>query len=160
MFVRTAGERDLETIRALLAETWHATYDAIYGVEGVTAISEHWHSVTWLKQLLRQPRSEFIVADTGAELAGVAHAVMKEDELVEVTELDVRPSMQGRGVGGLLLAELEDSFPECRLMRLEVEEKNQRARDFYRANGFVEFGRRPATQWVDAMIVSMEKRLG
>ena len=33
MFVRTAGERDLAEVRALLVETWHATYDAIYGAE-------------------------------------------------------------------------------------------------------------------------------
>lgn len=34
-FVRTAGERDLDKVRALLAETWHATYDTFYGVEKV-----------------------------------------------------------------------------------------------------------------------------
>ena len=35
MFIRTAGERDLVDIGALLAETWHATYDPIYGAAGV-----------------------------------------------------------------------------------------------------------------------------
>ena len=49
MFVRTASERDLETIKALLVETWHATYDAIYGVERVNEITTEWHSVAALK---------------------------------------------------------------------------------------------------------------
>ena len=31
MFVRTASSRDIEAVRALLVETWHDTYDAIYG---------------------------------------------------------------------------------------------------------------------------------
>ncbi|KQZ78225.1 GCN5 family acetyltransferase [Mesorhizobium sp. Root157] len=161
MFVRTASDRDLEAVKALLVETWHATYDAIYGAEGVREISGRWHSVVWLKQLLRRPRSEFIVADTGTELAGMAYAAIKENEsdVVEVEELDVRPSMQGKGIGRLLLGELEDSFWGCRLMRLEVEEKNSRALDFYRANGFVELHRRAATRWVDATIVTLEKRL-
>jgi hypothetical protein len=31
VFIRTAGERDLDEIRTLLVETWHDTYDGIYG---------------------------------------------------------------------------------------------------------------------------------
>ncbi len=162
MFVRTASERDLEAVRALLVETWHATYDPLYGAAGVTEISERWHSVVWLKQSMQRPRSEFIVADTGSELAGMAYAAIKDSDsgLVEVEELDVRPSMQGKGVGRMLLAELEESFWDCRLMRLEVEEKNGKALDFYRSGGFVEVQRRPATRWVNATIVTLEKPLG
>lgn len=162
MFVRTASERDIEAVRALLVETWHATYDPIYGAEGVAAISERWHSVVWLKQLMRRPRSEFIVADTGSELAGMAYAAIKDSDsgLVEVEELDVRPAMQGKGVGRMLLAELEESFWDCRLMRLEVEEKNGKALDFYRSGGFVEVQRRPATRVAGATIVTLEKPLG
>lgn len=162
IFIRTAGERDLAAVSALLAETWHATYDPIYGAAGVAAISERWHSIAWLRQMLRRPRSEFVVADTGAGLAGMAYAALVEgdDAAVELAELDVRPAMQGRGVGRMLLAEVEASFPECRLVRLDVEEKNVRALDFYRVNGFVEQRRRAATQWVEAMVVTLEKRLG
>lgn len=162
MFIRTASERDLEAVKTLLVETWHATYDPIYGAEGVTEISERWHSLLWLKQLMRRPRSEFIVADTGSELAGMAYAAIRENDVgvVEVEELDVRPAMQSKGVGRMLLAELEESFWDCRLMQLEVEEKNIRALDFYRAGGFAEVRRRPATRWVDATIVTLEKPLG
>jgi hypothetical protein len=57
VFVRTASERDLPAISALLAETWHATYDGPYGAAGVTEISTRWHSVDWLRQMLRRPGS-------------------------------------------------------------------------------------------------------
>ncbi len=162
MFIRTAGERDLADIGALLAETWHATYDPIYGAAGVAEISRRWHSVRWLRQMLRRDRSEFIVADTGGALAGVAYAVLNEErrDTVELHELDVRPAMQGRGVGGLLLEEIIGSFYESRLMRLDVEERNRRAVAFYEAADFVTVGRRPATQWVDAVVLTMEKQLG
>jgi ribosomal protein S18 acetylase RimI-like enzyme len=112
--------------------------------------------------MLRRDRSEFIVADTGTELAGVAYAVTNEEQraVVELHELDVRPAMQGRGVGGLLLEEIVGSFYESRLMRLDVEEKNRRAVAFYEAADFVTVGRKPATQWVDAMVLTMEKQLG
>lgn len=34
-FVRTASARDLDKVRALLNETWHATYDNLYGAAKV-----------------------------------------------------------------------------------------------------------------------------
>jgi len=40
MFVRTVGAHDLEAVRALLMETWHATYDGIYGAAKVTEITD------------------------------------------------------------------------------------------------------------------------
>ncbi|MBN9244528.1 MAG: GNAT family N-acetyltransferase [Mesorhizobium sp.] len=161
MFIRTAGERDLEAVRALLVETWHATYDGIYGAEGVAAISDRWHSVAWLRQSMRRPRSEFIVADTGSQLAGMAYAAILANDagVVELQEMNVRPAMQGAGVGGLLLDEVQSSFFECRLIRLEVEEKNRRAVRFYEAAGFSRTGSKKATQWVDATLATMEKRL-
>ncbi len=49
--------------------------------------------------------------------------------------------MQGRGVGGLLLDEIENAFPEADKVRLEVEEKNAKAVAFYVGQGFSEVGR-------------------
>jgi ribosomal protein S18 acetylase RimI-like enzyme len=140
MFVRTAGERDLVAIRALLVETWHATYDAIYGVGRVTEITDEWHSIAALKTRLTRPNSEFLVADDGKRIGGMAFA---EDAggLVTLKQLYVLPGQQGRGIGGMLLVEIIESFPEARAIRLEVEEKNAPAIAFYEANGFAKTGR-------------------
>ena len=43
-FVRTAGEADVERIRALLAATFHDTYDPFYGAEKVRKMVDGWHS--------------------------------------------------------------------------------------------------------------------
>lgn len=139
MFVRTAGERDLEAIRDLLVETWHATYDAIYGAEKVSQINDEWHSPKALRARLDKPRSEFLVADDGVAIAGVAYAEAS-GETALLKQLYVRPSMQGRGVGGLLLDEVEGSFPEARKLQLEVEEANGKAVTFYVAQGFAKVG--------------------
>lgn len=142
MFVRTAGERDLAAVRALLVETWHATYDAIYGVERVTAINDDWHSIASLKRRVDQPNAEFVVADDGKDIGGMAHAVATEGgKTVTLHQLYVLPRFQGRGIGGMLLDEILESFPEARKMRLEVEEANARAIAFYEAQGFVQAGR-------------------
>jgi ribosomal protein S18 acetylase RimI-like enzyme len=142
MFVRTAGERDLPAVRDLLVETWHATYDGIYGRERVTEITGEWHSTPALKARLARPNSEFLVADDGKEIGGMAFAVAAADgKTVMLHQLYVRPSRQGRGVGGMLLFEIEDSFPDAEKLRLEVEEANQPAVRFYLAHGFVQAGR-------------------
>ncbi|TGQ31872.1 GNAT family N-acetyltransferase [Mesorhizobium sp. M00.F.Ca.ET.216.01.1.1] len=138
MFIRTAGERDLAAIRALLVETWHATYDAIYGVERVTAITDDWHSIASLKARLTRPNSEFLVADDGKRIGGMAFAAATTDaKIIMLNQLYVHPACQRQGIGQALLEEVEASFPEAQTLRVEVEEANTPAVAFYRSRGFL-----------------------
>jgi ribosomal protein S18 acetylase RimI-like enzyme len=142
MFVRTASERDLKAVRDLLVETWHATYDTIYGADRVTAITDDWHSLASLKRRLEQPNAEFLVADDGKELGGMAYAAADAvGKSVMLRQLYVLPKFQGRGIGGMMLDEIIESFPDASLFRLEVEEVNARAIGFYAAQGFLQTGR-------------------
>ncbi|KQT60617.1 MULTISPECIES: GNAT family N-acetyltransferase [unclassified Aureimonas] len=141
-FVRTAGTGDLPAVRDLLGEAWHATYDAIYGVERVSEITASWHSVEALRPRLTRPNSEFLVADDGVRLGGMAFAATSPDKkLVLLHQLYVCPDCQRQNVGSNLLAEIETSFPEAERMRLEVEEANVAAVGFYRLKSFAVVGR-------------------
>ncbi|MBP0617099.1 GNAT family N-acetyltransferase [Jiella mangrovi] len=141
-FVRTASRADLEAISALLTETWHDTYDAIYGSQKVSEITASWHSITALEPRLTRPQSEFIVADDGVRLGGMAFAASSDAEkkLFMLHQLYVRPDCQGQGVGTDLLEEIVQAFPGAERLRLEVEEANGKAVGFYRAHGFVAVG--------------------
>ncbi len=141
-FVRTASERDLPKVSALLAETWHATYDALYGPDKVSEITAKWHSVPALTEKLKRKHAEFVVADDGRVLAGMGYAALSEaDPKVAVLhQLYVLPQYQRQGVGRDLFAELETCFPDARVMRLEVEPKNTAAIAFYEAHGFARAG--------------------
>ena len=159
MFVRTASERDLAAIRSLLVETWHATYDEIYGPARVTEITDECHSISALRARLTCPNSEFLVADNGKEIGGVAFAVAEDGgATVVLRQLYVLPRQQGRGIGGMLLDEVIESFPEGRAIRLEVESTNGRAVAFYEGQGFV--ARRGAAQDTDGGTMVMERALG
>jgi len=161
MFVRTASERDLETIKALLAETWHATYDAIYGVERVNEITAEWHSLASLKARLKRPNSEFLVADDGKAIAGMAFAAASDDaKVVVLHQLYVRPGNQRSGIGRMLLEEIEQCFPEAHRLRLEAEEANGQAIAFYRASGFSEVGNTVDPERPELSALLFEKELG
>lgn len=137
MFVRTASKRDLPAVRDLLVETWHATYDEIYGAERVAEITGEWHSHAALEARLDVPMSEFLVADDGKTIGAMAFADAVDDKsTVMLRQLYVLPECQGRGIGGMLLDEVEGCFPEAARIRLEVEEANAKAVAFYIAQGF------------------------
>jgi ribosomal protein S18 acetylase RimI-like enzyme len=140
-FVRTAMKTDLPAVRKLLVETWHATYDAIYGRDRVEEITEAWHSVTELETRLARPQSEFLVADDGRTIGGMAYAARSGKDVVVIHQLYVHPDHQRQGVGRDLFAELETCFDGAKRMRLEVEPENAVALAFWHAHGFSEVGR-------------------
>ncbi|SMC53479.1 Ribosomal protein S18 acetylase RimI [Fulvimarina manganoxydans] len=163
-FIRTAGRADLPTISALLSETWHDTYDGIYGVDRVSEITKSWHSLKALEPRLGRPESEFVVADDGRRLGGMAFAASSDAQrkLVVLHQLYVHPSVQGQGIGTELLREIFEAFPDALTIRLEVEEANEKALNFYKSHGFVATGRTDncgdRTSGIPALV--MERPLG
>ena len=136
MWIRTVDRDDLQNIRDLLVKTWHATYDDIYGKDRVNAINEDWHSVKALQKRMTRPYSEFVIADDGTEILGVAYASMGDERIAYLHQLYVNPDAQGRGAGKALLIEMESAFPMAAKMRLEVEEANAKAIAFYENQGY------------------------
>jgi ribosomal protein S18 acetylase RimI-like enzyme len=162
VFVRTAGERDLDAVRTLLVETWHATYDAIYGTAKVTEITDEWHSIASLRSRLTRPNSEFLVADDGKRIGGMAFAAATADaKVILLNQLYVHPDCQRRGIGQALLDEVEASFPEAQTLRVEVEEANGGAIAFYRSKGFLSVSSAADSRDISRpTTLSFEKRLG
>jgi ribosomal protein S18 acetylase RimI-like enzyme len=162
VFVRTAGERDLDAVRTLLVETWHATYDAIYGTAKVTEITDEWHSIASLRSRLTRPNSEFLVADDGKRIGGMAFAAATADaKVILLNQLYVHPDCQRRGIGQALLDEVEASFPEAQTLRVEVEEANGGAIAFYRSKGFLFVSSAADSRDISRpTTLSFEKRLG
>ncbi|MGA1801442.1 GNAT family N-acetyltransferase [Rhizobium sp. HT1-10] len=142
-FVRTASARDLDKIRALLIETFHATYDPLYGAEKVEGLIASLLSPAALKKRLEKKDSEFVVADDGKELGGIGYAALSDEtaKLAVLHMLYVRPSAQRQGVGRDLFAELETCFPDADRMRMDVEPENAAAIAFAEGLGFDQVGR-------------------
>ncbi len=162
-FVRTAGEEDVEKIRVLLAETFHASYDPFYGSDQVGKMVSGWNSANAIRARIGKRDGEFLVADDGRKLGGIAYGAMypKMAKTVMLHQLYVRPSCQNEGIGRDLFAEMETCFPDAEIMRVEVALPNVRAMSFYERLGFSEVDR--MEEWgapnsgLPAII--MEKRL-
>jgi len=143
---------DLAAVRAVLVETWHATYDALYGTDKVAEITANWHALDRLARGLAREGHAFLVAEIDGEIEATASASLSEAGLVTLHRLYVRPARQGRGLGKALLDACIAQFPRAELVRLEVEPENEGARAFYSRCGFVETGRRVKTEAGEALI--------
>ncbi len=94
---------DLPAVRALLVETWHATYDGIYGWQRVAEITNAWHSLENLGAQLGRENGAFLVALVGSEIVATASARTERDRAALLTRLYVLPAWQGVGIGRTLL---------------------------------------------------------
>lgn len=134
--IRKATTADLPAIRQLLVETWHATYDNIYGAKRVTEITDDWHSLSNLAVHLERATSVFLLAETGHGVEGTSLARDLGNDLVMLDRLYIKPQSHRRGLGRALLAATLAHFPHAQTVRLEVEPQNTNAVQFYLRQGF------------------------
>ncbi|HET9949723.1 MAG TPA: ribosomal protein S18-alanine N-acetyltransferase [Longimicrobiales bacterium] len=116
--------------------------DAVAALERAT-FSSPWHRETFAG-LVGRPTVEALVleSDEGGVIGyAILWCVLEEGELAN---LAVAPRLQGRGLGGQLLAAAMERARERGVERvyLEVRETNAHAIALYRRFGFVEVGRR------------------
>jgi rSAM/selenodomain-associated transferase 1 len=154
--IRIARQDDIAAVSALLAETWHATYDALLGVDKVTDITSSWHSPEALSRQLGAPDTSFLVAERDGQIVGHALANAERQPILLLARLYIRPDHQRRGIGKWLLDTVVGSFPEAQAVRLDVAAANGAALAFYRREGFAPVGEHIE---VGLQHVRMEKRL-
>jgi ribosomal protein S18 acetylase RimI-like enzyme len=139
--IRPVTSADIAQVRAQLIETWHATYDSIYGVTKVRELTTRWHSLDALGEQARRPETAFLLADDHGRVVGSAYALRQSGSVAHLSRLYVAPSAQGRGIGKALMDATFAALPGVTCHRLEVEPKNAAAIAFYQRHGFIEAGR-------------------
>ena len=153
--IRPASAEDLEAIRVLLRDTWHETYDAIYGAADVERLTADWNSIEAMEQRIHRPKSLFLVAERDGGIVGVAYAAEEEPRVLSVHQLYVLPALQKSGVGSALISAVAKCFPHVGRMRLDVEVANRNAVEFYERHGFTALGMEAET--VQPKMMRMER---
>jgi [ribosomal protein S18]-alanine N-acetyltransferase len=118
-----------------------------------------------LQYFLKYPGNiGILVEDDSGRLAGFAIAGKQRRQgevIARLITIDVDAALRRRGVGHLLLAEIERQLRDARVtaVLLEVAIDNAVAQSFYERHGFVRTGRIPGYYLgrIDALV--MEKRL-
>lgn len=136
VMIRSARPADAPAVQSLLLETWHATYDAIYGAARVDELTTRWHALPNLALQSTAPGTLFLVAEVDGTLAGTSLAEIRDGRTMLIARLYVHPVWQGQGFGRSLMQHMLGSFPDARLAELEVENQNEAAIGFYEAMGF------------------------
>ncbi|MEO0329847.1 MAG: GNAT family N-acetyltransferase [Pseudomonadota bacterium] len=134
-FIRTAMSSDLPIVQNLILDSWNKTYCSIYGKTEAKKIAERKFSTAGLAQQLDRPNSEFLVADNGTVVGGMAYAEQSVAG-IELKQIFVDPAYQSGKTGIHLLIEIENSFMDATKIQLEIEKQNDKAIQFFRNYGF------------------------
>jgi ribosomal-protein-alanine N-acetyltransferase len=122
-------------------------FDALYALEVVCFESPFGFSRRTMRALVQRLDSATWIAEEEGRMAGFAiveWAQRKSGVTAYIQTIEVAPEARGRGVGGELLARIEDSAHEAgaQLIRLHVEAANAAAIRLYEARGYRCEGRR------------------
>src|SRR5919107_2263083 len=134
--VRGAALEDAEAIYYLARDLAHALGDQRPRPDAVRAR---------LGEILEEPRARVLVAEGEDGIVGAASIWIKPDlahgdAVIEVPMLVVSGSARRRGVGKLLVEEIQSiaAVENAALIELVATKENDVARAFYRSLGFVE----------------------
>lgn len=122
MTVRELGWPDLPAVEALEGELFPA---------------DAWPSASWWAELAARPRREYVVALEGAGVLGYA-GLDHGGEASDIMTIAVAPAAQGRGIGRILLQELEERAVSrgAEVVLLEVRADNAAALALYLSSGY------------------------
>lgn len=156
-----ANIEEVQEIKQVLSDTWIHTYSSFLPVEVINRITSVWHSPETLAAEIKNERVFFNVAkNEQGEIIGLLTAGRPSDEIVYIARLYVLPGHQRQGIGGKLLDACVAAFPEAEILRLEVEEQNEKGLLFYRKQRFRKISRKEEElEGISLMVVGMEKRL-
>jgi ribosomal protein S18 acetylase RimI-like enzyme len=129
--------QDVLAIKELLRETWHDTYGSLLPKPAIESITSQWHAPELLAEQIQNPEIYFAVAREGGVVVGVITA-QKQDDVIVVNRLYVRPQYQRRGIGRQLLESSYRTFHDAQKVRLTVEAENRKGVAFYAKHGFRE----------------------
>jgi len=134
--IRQAEAGDIREIRALLNETWHATYDEVFGPGKVDEYCEFWHSIETLAKRIEMGNTVMLVAHRDDLAVATACASHEPRAKMTLKQLYVKPDHQGTGIGSALYEHLLELMPPFKRIELEVEPGNKGAIAFYQKHGF------------------------
>jgi diamine N-acetyltransferase len=145
-----ASINEIELLQKIGKQTFHETYSGGNTVENMSEYLQDTFSIEKLTNELNNQHSEFYIAVFEDQTIGYlkvnlqqAQTELKDASSLEIERIYVLKEFHGQKVGQLLYHKAIQIAKSNRLkyMWLGVWDKNPRAINFYKKNGFIEFGK-------------------
>ena len=146
VLIRPATVRDAEQIAHVHVTSWREAYSGVVPDDYLEHIDEAARTATWREILSDLDRGTSVwVAEEEDAVLGFAALGPGRDEDADRTTLEIysiylEPSAWGHGVARELMRTVLAAVPDTSTVTLWVLEANDRARHFYRRNGFTTDG--------------------
>ncbi len=138
LLIRAADLDDINTIGFLAHETWPTAYGATHSQEQISYMLNLFYAPKALATQMNTDKHRFLLAELDDEAVGFASfSAIDGEGTYKLHKLYVLPSLQGKGVGRLLLEFICDELKHLKAsaLRLNVNRLNA-ARHFYEKLGF------------------------
>ena len=136
--IRKAILSDIPLIRLLANEIFRYTYRIILTPEQIDYMMEWMYSAESLERQMNEGH-QFFIPEEGGEPIGYMSVQSEEEDIYHLQKLYLKPSLQGKGYGKLLLKYameyIHSVHPHPCFMRLNVNRYNTKAVDFYTRMG-------------------------
>ncbi|MDQ1856463.1 GNAT family N-acetyltransferase [Chryseobacterium sp. WLY505] len=148
IIINTSSEKDLEILQNIGIQTFTETFAEDNTEEAMKKYLEESFNTEKIKSELNNPDSFFYIAweeDNPVGYlkvnAGKAQTELQDDTSLEIERIYVKKSHHGKKVGQLLYNQALETAKQLgkSYLWLGVWERNLRALQFYKKNGFVEF---------------------
>lgn len=149
IIIHNAGIQDLETVQNIGRQTFSETFAESNSEEAMKTYLEESFSTEKITSELNNPDSYFFIAweeDNPVGYlklnSGPAQTELQDDTSLEIERIYVKKSHHGQKVGQLLYNQALETAKNLNksYLWLGVWEENLRALNFYRKNGFEQFG--------------------
>ena len=160
VLIRAADVSDAERIARVHVSSWREAYADLVPAEYLDGLDVAERARDWAEHLENPPRgsSTWVAAEGDAVLGFAALGPSRDEDAdrstLEIYAIYLEPSAWGRGVARDLMRTVLSSVPAGGVVTLWALDGNERARHFYRRNGFQpdgverieEIGGRPLTE--------------
>lgn len=135
--IRPLAPDEVEAVSALARVVWQATYPALITQAQIDSMLADRYAATHIHAQLDDPRHAWWGAHANAALAGFAHVTLDGAD-AKLDKLYVHPDRQRHGIGGALLAAVQDwaRAHHARRLWLQVNRGNTPAIAVYQKHGF------------------------
>lgn len=144
--IRPATVKDAEAIAEVHVASWREAYSGVVDDESIEELDVAARTERWRSQLADLPAETTVwVAEEDGAVIGFASLGPSRDEDAERTTYEIytiylEPHAWGHGVARELMRTVLAAVPQGSSVTLWVLAANERARHFYRRNGFVDDG--------------------